>query len=236
MPIGPKKSPTGWLPWILMGILVATALLMVTGRPGAPTTSLTYSEFKNFVEQGRIERVVFEGDRITGEFRKDMAGPTDIGTDRFRTRMPSVGDPDLMNRLAEQDVDVVAKESGGGLAGWFAVLLPWLIVLGIWYLLFRRMRGGMPGGMGTTGLKQFLSGRTRQVQKEKAPKVRFADVAGQDNAKREVAELLDFLRAPERYRRVGAEVPHGILLEGAPGTGKTLLARALAGEAGPAAL
>ena len=230
MPKDPKKSFNGWLPWILTGILAATTFLMISWRDGVPSTTLTYSEFKNLVEQGQVERVVFEGERITGQLRKDIADPAGGTTNRFKTRMPPTADPGLIDRLSEQGVEVVAEEPGGWSA-WLVMLLPWLVIFGIWFLLSRRVSGGMPSGMGPGGLKGFLRGRTRKVEKETAPRVRFADVAGQDNAKREVAELLEFLRHPERYRRVGAEVPHGILLEGAPGTGKTLLARALAGEA-----
>ncbi|MEK9661221.1 MAG: AAA family ATPase, partial [Alphaproteobacteria bacterium] len=95
------------------------------------------------------------------------------------------------------------------------------------------MAGNLPGG-GLGGLGGVLQGKQRKIEKENAPKVRFDDVAGQENAKAEVAELLEFLRNPGRYQKMGAEVPRDILLEGPPGTGKTLLARALAGEAGVA--
>jgi cell division protease FtsH len=106
-------------------------------------------------------------------------------------------------------------------------LLPWALIIGVWYFLMRRMSGGFGRGYAS----DFLGDRARKVEPESAPKARFADIVGQDNAKAEVSELLEFLRNPERYRRLGAEVPHGILLQGPPGTGKTLLARALAGEA-----
>ena len=147
-------------------------------------------------------------------------------TDRFTTRIPPVADPDLISRLSEKNVEVIAREPSDGSGVWLIGLLPWLIFIGIWLMLWRRMSGGVSGG-----LDKFLRRQTRKVDKETAPKVRFADVAGQENAKREVAELLEFLHHPERYQRLGAEVPHGILLQGPPGTGKTLLARALAGEA-----
>src|SRR5690606_38670860 len=126
--------------------------------------------------------------------------------------------------------EVVAEEAGGGPATWLIGLLPWLVIIGVWIFLLRRT-SRITGGLGRGGLGNFLGERTRKVEPATTPKVRFADVAGQDNAKAEVMELLEFLRDPGRYERLGAQIPHGVLLQGPPGTGKTLLAKALAGEA-----
>jgi cell division protease FtsH len=114
---------------------------------------------------------------------------------------------------------------------WFFGLLPWLLLISIWYLMWRRMSGGGLGGPAGKDIKDFLAGSAGKESGGRID-VRFDDVAGQDNAKREVTELMSYLRQPETYRALGAEVPHGVLLMGPPGTGKTLLARALAGEAG----
>jgi cell division protease FtsH len=106
-----------------------------------------------------------------------------------------------------------------------------MILIGAYWWFWSRMRRTLGGAFGGRGMEDFLSGAVKKEEK-RAEKVTFADVAGQDNAKREVAELVEFLKAPDKYQRLGAEPPHGVLLVGPPGTGKTLLARALAGEAG----
>jgi cell division protease FtsH len=145
---------------------------------------------------------------------------------RYSTRIPSIEGAELLKLLGERKVEVSAEEPGVGI-GWLLWLLPWILIIGLWYYLTRRMYGGI--GRGAIG--DLVGGQARMVEPESAPKVRFSDVAGQENAKAEVSEILEFLRNPQRYRKLGAEVPHGILLQGPPGTGKTLLARALAGEA-----
>jgi cell division protease FtsH len=227
-----RGLPNGWLPWILIGILLATLYLLTLRTDDGQPLSLAYSQFKSLVEQGQVRSVVFRGEAISGNLRRAMSGPGDVPTDHFTTRMPPAGDPELIPLLTENGVEIVVENADGSGRQLFYLLLPWLIILGVWFLLLRRaFSGSMPAGLGHGGLHDLLRGRTHRVEEEKAPKVRFADVAGQENAKREVAELLELLRHPERYRRLGAEVPHGILLEGPPGTGKTLLARALAGEA-----
>ncbi|SMF29110.1 cell division protease FtsH [Tistlia consotensis] len=229
----PKQPTGGWLPWVLTLIVVATIYLMTFRAEEGQSVALGYLRFKSLVEQGQVQKVEFRGDRITGQLTAAIEGPKGVQSDRFTSYLPPVSDPDLLNLLAKHNVEVNAEAPSAGSGAWLGALLPWAIILGVWFLLWRRMfRGGLPGGMGGDGgLQGFLRGRSRKIESQDAPKVRFADVAGQDNAKREVAELLEFLRDPERYRKVGAEVPHGILLEGPPGTGKTLLARALAGEA-----
>jgi cell division protease FtsH len=138
-----------------------------------------------------------------------------------------------MPLLEEHGVDVRALPPETGEGGWGPALvstLPWLLLIGFYIWFLRRTYRNLAGGLGGRGdLKQFLEPETLKPQ---TSKVTFADVAGQENAKREVSELVDYLRHPEQFRRVGAEVPRGVLLMGPPGTGKTLMAKALAGEAG----
>ena len=146
---------------------------------------------------------------------------------RHTATIPAQGDPDLLPLLEAQGVEISAREPAGDSI--LLYFLPWILILGVYFWMQRRIMGDIAGGPGRTrgGL---LSGRFSKPSTP-ARRVTFADVAGQDQAKRDVSELIDFLRDPDRFHRVGAEVPHGILLMGPPGTGKTLLAKALAGEA-----
>jgi cell division protease FtsH len=226
----PKKPLPGLLAWLF--VVLALVMLITLLRPDGESAAIEmpYSQFKALVERGEVDAVVFRGDRISGTFvRAIETAPGRIST-RFITQMPSGADRDLLRLLDERNVEIAARQTTGW-PTWLVALLPWVLIIAFWIFLMQRM-GGLPGGFGRGGIGDYLGGRTRKVEPAAAPKVRFADVAGQENAKAEVAELLEFLRDPERYRRLGAEVPHGILLEGPPGTGKTMLARALAGEAG----
>ena len=150
--------------------------------------------------------------------------------ERIRVNLPAFDDPELMPLIessgAVLHVEPPKEEDGG----WLMSLLPWLIFLGVYFWFWHRMQSNITGRFGGRDPSDFLAGSaSKEVKRQK--RVTFDDVAGQENAKREVAELVDFLRDPERYRRLGAEPPRGVLLMGPPGTGKTLLARALAGEA-----
>jgi cell division protease FtsH len=134
--------------------------------------------------------------------------------------------------LEAQNTDLRSLPDVGETEGrWIFAFLPWLLMLAFFFWFQNRMRGNAIGRYGGGDVTDFLKGSSAKEEKA-GTKITFDDVAGQDNAKREVAELVDFLREPERYRRLGAEPPRGVLLMGPPGTGKTLLARALAGEAG----
>lgn len=231
MPEAPNKYTASILIWAFIGFIIVIASGLLLGpEGGVAAVDLSYSQFKSLVERGKVESVVFQGDRISGNFTSALEVEPGRTSSAFTTRKPPLEDRGLLELLDEHSVEVAAEVAGEGAAAWLIRVLPWVLILGVWLFLLRRM-SGITGGFDRGGLGDFLGERTRKVEPASAPKIRFADVAGQDNAKAEVAELLEFLRDPDRYRRLGAEVPHGILLEGPPGTGKTLLAKALAGEA-----
>lgn len=222
-------EPQKWPTWVLASVLFAGLLMIATGlllftTPKSPA-DLTYTRFRDLAENGEIARVTISGSRATGDFRAPMEVAPGKSSTTFVTRLPAIENADLLALLRTQKVDISFRDDDLPIS--FIALIPWLVLLGFGYFFLRSLRGG--GGFG--GAAGFLGGHTRRIREGETPKVRFADVAGQDNAKAEVSELLEFFRNPERYRRLGAEVPHGILLQGPPGTGKTLLAKALAGEA-----
>ena len=222
-----------WLPYVLIGMLLLLLLLPTLQQPATVArVELPYSEFKQMVADGQVEEVTLRGEEAVIVFKQPMpVGPMDEMSDRATTRIPAIGDPELLPGLEAQGVKITSLPEREGAGRWFASFLPWLILLAVYFWFWNRMQRNIAGRFGGRDFGEFLAGSARREEKGE-PKVTFDDVAGQDNAKREVAELVDFLRDPERYRRMGAEPPRGVLLMGPPGTGKTLLARALAGEAG----
>ena len=222
----PQDRPDGteWLAW---GLLAAFLLFVLFGgmwlEPATQGQSVPYSEMKRMIREGEIDSVTLQEHEIIA---------TRQGTEASEARYlnavtPAQDDPELLPLLEQQGVEITAEKPPQGSI--FSYMLPWIVLLGFYLWFQRRMIGNLAGGMGPTrgGL---LAGRFAKPQKP-ARKITFDDVAGQDQAKREVSELIDFLREPERFQRLGAEVPHGVLLMGPPGTGKTLMAKALAGEA-----
>jgi cell division protease FtsH len=211
-------------------------LLFLFGRAGERTlgVDIAYSDFKVMVANNQVTEVVMRGDILQGRLHgAKPIGPGGEQSEYFKTRMPAAGDDSLLRLLEEHGVTVnvepPASETGWGQV--LLALLPWVIFIGIYFWFMRRFSRNVIGGIGRGGdLGKFL--KPRETVEAKRPDVTFDDVAGQDNAKRGVAELLEYFAHADRYQRLGAEVPHGILLLGPPGTGKTLLARALAGEAG----
>ncbi len=217
----PEKQPNASLVAIALLTVVLGFLVLPLLQGESATETVPYSAFKSRIEAGAFLEATLNETTIVGVLRT-----ADGDISQLRAVLPVQNDPDLLPLLEAKDVTVTAVNSGGG--SFLSLLLPWVILLGFYVWLSRRMRSGMtglPGGMG-----DLMSGRFLKPASQ-TRKVTFDDVAGQDNAKREVSELVEFLRDPERFARVGAEVPHGVLLMGPPGTGKTLLARALAGEA-----
>ncbi len=223
-----------WIVLVAAGLLLPFWLASRQASQPADGAPIAYSAFKKLVAEGRVGAVTLRDDEIAAILDAPWEVRPGVATVAVTTLLPPFGDPDLLALLEERDVVTTALPSGG--RDWLVSVLPWLLFIGIYAFFWTRMSrgltgGGLGGGLGGGGVEAFLKGRATREEVPSKP-VTFADVAGQDNAKREVAELVEFLRDPERYRRLGAEPPRGVLLMGPPGTGKTLMARALAGEAG----
>ncbi len=223
-----------WGPVVILLLAPLALVLLVLYLPLEPIAGsarrheIAYTEFKTLVEQGKVEEIVVRDRAVEGKLRAPAPlGPGRESGTSFTTRIPSFGDEALLPALGRQGVRVRvdAAEGWGQTVGlWF----PALMMLAVVFWMLSRASGLR--GLGAGGeLKRFLGAATREA---KVPTVRFADIAGQENAKREVQELIDYLRDPARFGKLGAEVPRGVLLMGPPGTGKTMLAKALAGEAG----
>jgi cell division protease FtsH len=226
------KDFAKWWPILLIGAVLFALMFSMSDMtpPQTHRTVLAYSEFKQLLRDRRISDI-----RLSEEVAEATVRPAggDLGADQdeyIQVNLPSIDDPELMPLIESSGavVTVAPKKEEGG--SWFYSLLPWLIFLGIYFWFWHRMQSNLAGRFGGRDPSEFLAGSASKEVKRKK-RVTFDDVAGQEGAKREVAELVDFLRDPERYQRLGAEPPRGVLLMGPPGTGKTLLARALAGEA-----
>ena len=222
-PSAPPPPPTwrNWL-WPIMLVVIFALFFLLPTR--SPSTSLTYSQFLDDVSAHQVKTVQLSS----------TPGGTSSGTltngKSFTVVIPPQAGQELLTELQDNNVTVSSAPSGNGFG---TELLIYLIVFGLPILIFvwffRRLSRGAAGGLqGALGV-----GRSRaKIFDEEQPKTKFSDVAGYDGAKAEIAEVVDFLKMPERYSRVGAIVPRGVLMIGPPGTGKTLLARAVAGEAG----
>lgn len=229
-------------PWkqllILFLLLIAFNLLYVATVPPPPTPlDISYSQFKQELRAGNVVEIWLQGDAVTGRFRQALSAAAPSGRDdkpalfeEFRTTLPSFQDPRLMEELEEGAVIVHVKPEAKP-SPWttaFLYLIPWVLIFGIWWFVLRSMRGkGGPGGFMNSFSKSGAKLYTRETSK-----VTFDNVAGLLEAKQELKEVVDFLREPGKFKRIGGKVPRGVLLVGPPGTGKTLLARAVAGEAG----
>ena len=215
---------------LLLWMVVAVVLMVVfqsfsPNRGGAATPAPSYSQFLDQVDAGNVQKVVFAGS-------ERGAGTSQIEYTLKSGETLAVNAPfdrDLVNVLREKRVEMVQQEpsSGISLAAILMNFLPVLLIIGFWLFIMRQMQGG---GGGAKGAMSFGKSRAK-LQGEDQVKVTFADVAGCDEAKEEVSELVEFLRDPSRFTKLGGKIPRGVLLVGPPGTGKTLLAKAIAGEA-----
>ncbi|OIP91687.1 MAG: cell division protein FtsH [Syntrophaceae bacterium CG2_30_49_12] len=200
--------------WLVISLLFVF-LYHLFNQPESARKDIIFSEFVNYAERGEVVEVTIQGDNITGKLRDEKA---------FKTYVPK--DAGIIPLLKEKGVRIAAKPLDD--SPWYMTILiswfPMLLLIGVWIFFMRQMQAG--------GGKAMAFGKSRaRLVTDKSKKVTFADVAGIDEAKAELEEIIDFLKDPKKFTRLGGRIPKGVLLVGAPGTGKTLLARAIAGEA-----
>src|SRR5215469_5162559 len=201
--------------WMVIGLIVILLFTVFQGAQQGGQEQPNFSEFLKAVDQGRVESVVIRGNLVTYSL-KDSAQTQ---------RTYIVEYPELIKTLKDRGVRIAVKPPDSN--PWYAIFLQWvpmLLFIGVWIFFMRQMQGG--------GAKALSFGKARaRMISEKQNKVTFQDVAGVDEAKEELREIIDFLKDPQKFQKLGGKIPKGVLLVGPPGTGKTLLAKAIAGEA-----
>jgi len=211
--------------WVLV-IVVSMFLFNVMSRKAGGIQEFAYTAFQAQLDAGNIQNVlIIDGRRIEGEFKapvRQEGGGTARG---FSVLLPIKDSEAFLARLEQAKVPIKAKEDTGGIGVILLNILPWLVMIGLMFFLIRQLQAG--------GNRAFSFGKSRaKMLTGDTPKVTFADVAGADEAKVELQEIIEFLKDPHKFTRLGGRLPKGALLVGPPGTGKTLLAKAVAGEAG----
>ena len=229
----PDMSKMLWrqLIWVLVLVFMTSYWIGQLGKMNYQ--QLAYSQFKQKLHQHEIAEITFKGDIITGSYRETGEQSDPVAKQQvqlFTTTLPPVDDPELVPLLEEGQVIINARTTQVGWGQTILVsILPLLLIVAFFYYSSRSLRKRMGGG-GELGIFTFSKSRARRYRKGSI-NLTFEDVAGLEHAKRDLHEIIDFLKTPEDYVRVGAKIPKGILLMGPPGTGKTLLAKAVAGEA-----
>ncbi|MGD8287473.1 MAG: ATP-dependent zinc metalloprotease FtsH, partial [Gemmatimonadota bacterium] len=210
--------------FLMMMALMLLFAIQIVGRQDNPVAELSYTEFTEHLAADRIEEVTFRDRAVEGEFKQPVRRD-DQEYVRFQTMLPGELTDGLLQQLQSRGVIVDAEAPQRGIGTLLLTALPWLLFIAFWIWIFRTMQGG--------GNRAFQFGRSKaKLISPDTPKVTFADVAGADEAKEELQEIIEFLKDPAKFSRLGGRLPKGVLLVGPPGTGKTLLARAVAGEAG----
>ncbi|MBV9119748.1 MAG: ATP-dependent zinc metalloprotease FtsH, partial [Chloroflexi bacterium] len=243
-----------WL--VALAILVWNIVTLVNSHPGEPVLKIPYSTFVDQLNAQNVAGVSFQGTDVTGQFKRAITYPSPNASasasatppaaatpgaslfgvasssqkpqtsDKFDSRLPDFGDPALLPELKRQNVTInVSPENGPSI--WVVLLenlVPWLLLIGLFFFINRR------AGQAQQGIFSFGKSRAKLYTGD-AKRITFADVAGVSEAKDDLQDIIDYLKEPAKYARLGGRVPRGVLLVGSPGTGKTLLARATAGEA-----
>jgi cell division protease FtsH len=209
--------------WVLLVLLAGTLFTYMSGaKESAP--DISYSQYNQELERGNVASVTIQsGQLITGEFRNKVQiakGPAS----KFTVLLPMLNSDREVIKLQDKNVQIHAQRESTSFGGLLFMILPYIIIFGAWMLILRQMQAG--------GAKAFSFGKSKaKLLTADSPKVTFADVAGADEAKVELEEIIEFLKDPQKFTKLGGRLPKGALLVGPPGTGKTLLARAVAGEA-----
>ncbi|OOR89437.1 cell division protein FtsH [Moraxella caviae] len=213
------KNTLLWL--VVIGLVVV--IFSNLDRTGGDADALNYSAFVTAVAEGQIKEVKIDGEEISG---------TKVNGSKFETVRPAVTDNELMPLLREHDVEIqgTAPERQGLGTQLLIAAFPILLIIGLFWLFARGMSGGGGAGLGGRNPMSFGKSKAKMLSEDQI-KVTFADVAGCEESKQEVVEIVDFLKDPSKFTKLGATIPRGVLMVGPPGTGKTLLAKAIAGEA-----
>jgi len=209
--------------WVLLVLLAGTLFTYMSGaKEAAP--QISYTQYNQEVERGNVAAVTMqEGKLVTGEFRTRVQ-INNRPAARFTVLLPIKDSDREVTRLQEKGVQIRAERESTSFGSLIFMILPYIIIFGAWMLILRQMQSG--------GAKAFSFGKSKaKLLTADSPKVTFADVAGADEAKVELEEIIEFLKDPQKFTKLGGRLPKGALLVGPPGTGKTLLARAVAGEA-----
>ncbi len=210
--------------WMIV-ILIPVVLVELTSNRTSDTPEIVYNEFMRELQRGNVNQVeILDGQEVTGDFKTPVRTGGHEAM-KFTMLLPFPSSESFVKSLDSANVPVRARRARQGLVGVFLQLLPWLILIAFWLFLFRQMQAG--------GSRAFAFGKSKaKLLTGDTPKVTFVDVAGADEAKVELQEIIEFLKDPQKFTRLGGRLPKGALLVGPPGTGKTLLAKAVAGEAG----
>ncbi len=226
-----------WLRLLLFIVLwIVISIGYTTFMAGKKRENISYSEFKEKVAAGEVAKIQVKGQKVTGQYVEDEVETTSETDDQlqppaFTTVIPPFEDPELISLLDNNNVIIDAEvDQTSWLGRVFISMLPWLLLIGFFIYINKKMREQIGGKGGGTGLFGFGKTHAKKIKKKEV-EVTFEDVAGLENAKKELKEMADYLKDPSAYLDLGAELPKGILLAGPPGTGKTLMAQAMAAEA-----